>query len=191
MFFCCVYKGWSCCLLLAALPSGPQFYFHQDHFDMHQMLDLYKQITKGIERSHLMLAGLVKPQVWHIHSADVAQHCASSVAWICAASHLYDSVQEWGSCELCSLAAGLALSLETCSMPEFCVDCGFREAITETKGSILSNSLTHCTQSFKEHVRLTTSGIFVQCENSPFLGAWIDASCHIWLASVLPSCLQI
>lgn len=70
-----------CSLLLsndrAAFPSGSQFYFHQDHFDMHEILDLCMQITKGIERSCLMLPSLVKSQV---HS-----HNIYSVTYVCAA----------------------------------------------------------------------------------------------------------
>lgn len=90
-----------CSLLLsfrAAFPLVPQFYFSQDHFDMHQMLDLCMQITKGIERLYLILLSLVKPQVLShsIHSVELAEDLcvsASSVTCICAASHLSDSVQ--------------------------------------------------------------------------------------------------
>lgn len=50
------------------------------------------------------------------------------------------------------------------------MDCRFYEAVKETEDSILNNSLNYCAQNFKEHVGITTSGITVQHENSPFLG---------------------
>lgn len=80
-----------CSLLLsfrAAFPLDPQFYFCQDHFDMHQILDLCMQITKGIER-YLMLPSLVKPQV-HSHSIHSVECC------ICAASHSSDCANRVG-----------------------------------------------------------------------------------------------
>lgn len=40
----------------------------------------------------------------------------------------------------------------------------------ETEGSILNNSLNYRGQNFKEHVGITSSGISVQHENSPFPG---------------------
>ena len=101
-----------CSLLLSlgtAFPLGPQFYFHQDHFDMHQILDLCMQITKSIERSYLVFPSLVKPQVrsHSTHSVELTQHLSSRSL----ALHT-----EWGSCELHTMAAGVSLWLETCSM---------------------------------------------------------------------------